>query len=367
MAISSAMSHTTNLGLLSELAGTWHGPGLNIVAVPDFENQSNVILGLNLMSDTLSFDPISSPIYNRGFSQPDIEFTGLTYMHRTTDATTGSSIHLEPGIWINQPPTTQPPADPPPGGQLIARMWSITHGSSFVAEGFALPFSGPPVIGEGADPINGGNPAFSRFPSFNTTPLQPAFPDPKSSIPAAGTSEAQSKANGGFPEYTLANRQDIRGITQQIVNDPVVLLQRTVEQQIAEGYQFDGVVLNISTASVVPFRPQVVFPDPGPPAVMVTAPQFGGGIANHAFLLGISDQKPNLSTALVYATFWLEKLRHPDGRPPFMQLQYAQTALVNFPIRNIPGQPNASWPHVTVSTLRRTEQETGHAQTRKSS
>lgn len=356
-----------NLGLLAELAGTWQGGGLNTAARPDFQNQTDVLLSVSLTADTLSFDPIPATIHNRGFSQPDIECFGFTYLQHTSDATTGDPLHIEPGMWINLPSTTQPPADPPPNGQLVARMWSIPHGASMVAQGFAMPFSGPPVISPGADPAGGGNPAFSSFPSFNSTPLLPAFPDPKSSISAAGTSEAQSKANGGFPEYTLANRQDIRGITQQIVNDPVVLLQRTVEQQIAEGYQFDGVVLNISTASVVPFRPQVVFPDPGPPAVMVTAPQFGGGIANHAFLLGISDQKPNLSTALVYATFWLEKLRHPDGRPPFMQLQYAQTALVNFPIRNIPGQPNASWPHVTVSTLRRTEQETGHAQTRKSS
>src|SRR5574337_43490 len=347
MAISSAMSHTTNLGLLSELAGTWHGPGLNIVAVPDFENQSNVILGLNLMSDTLSFDPISSPIYNRGFSQPDIEFTGLTYMHRTTDATTGSSIHLEPGIWINQPPTTQPPADPPPGGQLIARMWSITHGSSFVAEGFALPFSGPPVIGEGADPINGGNPAFSSFPSFNTTPLLPAYPDPKSSIFAAGTSEVQSKANDGFPEYTLTNRPQVlpQGITQQIINDPIIQLQQTVEQQISDGYQFEGVALNISTASSIPFRSApLVHSDSRVPSVVVAEPQFGGGIASHRFLHGVSNQTPNAITALLYATFWIEKLSHPDGRPPVIQLQYAQNALVNFPARNVPGQPNMSWP-----------------------
>ncbi|MGH3633407.1 heme-binding protein [Mycobacterium sp.] len=341
-----------NLDLIAELAGTWQGSGLNIAARPDFQNQSNVLVGLSLTSDTLSFDPIPSSIHNRGFSQPDIELFGLTYLQHTSDATTGGALHIEPGMWINLPPTIQPAADPPLGGQLVARMWSIPHGASFVAQGFALPFSGPPVISPGADPTSGGNPAFSSFPSFNSTPLLPAFPDQESAIFAAGTSEAQAKAEGGFPEYTFT---DPPGITQQVVNDPVVLLQQTIVQQLADGYQFEGVALNISTASAIRFDPQpVVFPDPGSPVNTVSVPQFGGGIANHTFLLGISNQKPNLSTALVYATFWLEKLHHPDGRPPLMQLQYAQTALVNFPARNISGQPNLSWPHITVSTLQRT-------------
>jgi hypothetical protein len=359
-----------NLGLITELAGTWQGGGLNIAARPDFQNQSNVLLSVSPTSDTLSFDPIPATIHNRGFSQPDIELFGFTYLQQTSDATSGDALHIEPGMWINLPPTTQPPADPPPGGQLVARMWSIPHGASLVAQGFALPFSSPPVISPGADLISGGNPAFSSFPSFNSTPLLPAFPDLKTSIFAAGSSEAQSKVNGGFPEYTLTNPQDLQNIrtpqgdlpqvlpleiTQQLVNDPIVLLQQTVEQQLVDGYPFEGVALNIATASAIPFHPQpVVFPDPGPPPSMVNVPQFGGGIANHAFLRGISNQKPNLSTILVYATFWLEKLCHPDGRPALMQLQYAQTALVNFPARNIPGQPNLSWPHVTVSTLQKT-------------
>lgn len=346
---------TEHLGLLGELAGTWAGPGLNVVAVPDFKNQSNVHLGVNLMADTLTFDPIASPIRNRGFAQPDTKFGGLTYMHKTTDATTGTAIHYEPGIWINQPSTTQPLADPPPGGQLVARMWSITHGSSFVAQGFALPFSGPPVISAGTDRTSGANPTFSSFPSFNSTPLLPAFPDPESSIFAAGTSEGQVKADGGFPEYTLTNHRLPPGITPQMVNDPIIQLQQTIEQQIADGYQFEGVVLNISTAAAVRFHSQpVTHPNGSGSFIVVNEPQFGGEIASHSFLYGGSDQKPNAISALLYETFWIEKLTHPDGRPPFIQLQYAQNALVNFAARNIPGQPNMSWPHVTVSTLQKT-------------
>lgn len=71
-----------NLGLLGELAGNWHGKGFNLVARPDFEDQTNVFLELNLTSETTKFDPISSSIPNRGFAQPDIELFGLTYLQK---------------------------------------------------------------------------------------------------------------------------------------------------------------------------------------------------------------------------------------------------------------------------------------------
>ena len=346
----------SDLGLIAELAGTWHGSGVNTAARPDFQTGNDVVLAVSSTSDTLSVDPVHATIHNRGFAQPDVESFGFTYLQHVTDATDGGPLHIEPGMWVNLPPTTQPAMDPPPGGQLVTRMWSIPHGASFVAQGFALPFSGPPAISSGADPTSGADPAFSSFPSFNSTPLLPAFPDPATSVFAAGTSEARARADGGFREYTFTGQRELPpGITQQIVDDPIVLLQQTVDRQLAEGYRFEGVVLNVSTAPAIPFQPgPVVFGDPVAPATVVSAPQFGGGIANHSFLRGVSDAKPNLSTSLVYATFWLEKLTHPDGRPALMQLQYAETALVNFPARNTPGQPNISWPHVTAATLHRT-------------
>src|SRR5580704_9537573 len=107
-----------NLGLLAELAGNWHGTGFNLVARPDFQDQTNVFLELNLTNETTKFDPISSSIPNRGFAQPDIELFGLTYLQKISDATTGGALHIEPGIWITQPATSQPLLSPPPGGQL---------------------------------------------------------------------------------------------------------------------------------------------------------------------------------------------------------------------------------------------------------
>jgi hypothetical protein len=370
-----------NLGLLAELAGTWHGTGFNLVARPDFEDKTNLFLELNLTNETTVFTPISSPIPNRGFAQADIELYGLTYLVQISDATTGGALHIEPGIWVTEPATTEPPLSPPAGGQLVTRMANIPHGNSLLAQGIALPFSGSPTLSPGTNPISGGNPAFSVFPSFNTTAIDlqgPGLLAPGvplgAPIFAAGTSEAQSKPGGGFPQYTLSipfsatNTRTPLGnvppilapaITQQLLNDPVTLLQQTVQGQVAQGYSFSGAALNISTTSQITFFSAPVIngsPLPTSPTLNVL-PQAGGGIENLAFLLGpsLGSNPPNNAfTALFYATFWLEKLTHRT-QPTIMQLQYAQMTMLNFPallLGNPP--PNFAWPHVQVATLQKT-------------
>jgi hypothetical protein len=376
-----------NLGDLAELAGSWHGTGFNLVARPDFDDQTNLFLELNLTSETVVFDPISSSIPNRGFAQTDIELFGLTYLVKISDATTGGALHIEPGIWVVQPPTTEPPLSPPGGGQLVTRMANIPHGNSLLAQGIATPFDGPPTISPGANPISGGNPAFSAFPSFNTTAIDlqgPGLLAPGvplgAPIFASGTSEAQSKPGGGFPQYTLSNafsptntRTPLGNvppilppaITQQLLNDPVTLLQQTIQEQIAQGYSFSGIVLNISTAAQITFfNAPVINGSALPGTAPVNMAQAGGGIENLAFLLGPSlgpNPPNNAFSALFYATFWLEKLTHPTQRP-FSQLQYAQMTILNFPALLL-GKPAASppvpppnfaWPHVQVGTLQKT-------------
>jgi hypothetical protein len=357
-----------SLGLLAELAGNWHGRGFNLVARPDFEDQTNLFLELNLTSETTKFDPISSAIPNRGFAQPDIELFGLTYLQKISDATTGGALHIEPGIWVTQPATSDPRLAAPPGSQLVSRMGNIPHGNSLLAQGVATPFDGPPTRSPGANPLGGGSPAFSLFPSFNTTAiaLQPPL---AAGVPlgapvfAAGTSEAQSKPRGGFSEYNLSipfsstNTRTPLGndpqvlppeITQTLLNDPITLLQEHIEDQIAQGYSFSGVALNISTVpSIDFFTAPVISGSPLPGTTTVNLVQAGGGAENLSFL------QPNADTTLVYATFWLEKLTHPD-RPTIMQLQYAQMTMLNFPALKIPGTPNFAWPHVSVATLHKT-------------
>lgn len=333
---------------------------------------ANLFLELNLTHETLKFDPISSSIPNRGVFQDDIELFGLTYLQKISDATTGGALHIEPGIWVTQPATMQPAVSPPPAGQIIARMGTIPHGNALLAGGAATTFKGPPVIGAAGGVAN---PAFSMFPSFNSGAIAIPVPPAPLIIRAAGTQESLAVAGGGFSQYNLAiapatvppNPRTPLGntppvlpasITQQLVNDPIVLLQQTIEQQVDDGCQFEGTVLNIATASPIQFfttPPKT--PPLGGPTVSVIVPDPAGGAENLPFL------ETNADAALVYATFWIEKVTPKDERP-YMQLQYAQFVLLNFPAVLIPstapppasdrGKLNFSWPHVSVATLRKT-------------
>jgi hypothetical protein len=363
------------LGLLKDLVGSWHGHGFNLVARPAFEfgPTVNLFLELNLTDETLKFDPISSSIPNRGVFQDDIELYGLTYLQKISDATTGGALHIEPGIWVTQPATTQPPENPPAGGQIVARMGSIPHGNALLAGGSATKFVGaPPVLGA---PLGVGTPAFSIFPSFNSTAIPIPSPPATVAIFAAGNSELQSKPGGGFPQYTLSNAPSnaaprtplgntppvlAPAITQQLVDDPIVLLQQTIQNQIAEGDTFEEVIaLNIATVSPIQFLPTPITNSAAPPLTPdpVSVADASGGAENLPFLV------TNAETVLVYATFWIEKVV-PRSGPHFMQLQYAQMVLLNFPANGIPstapppvsdqGKLNFSWPHVSVATLRKT-------------
>ena len=65
----------------------------------------------------------------------------------------------------------------------------------------------------------------------------------------------------------------------------------------------------------------------------------------------VGPKGPNAETALVYATFWIEKVTRND-HTHFMQLQYAQMTILNFPIlTSLPNVVNWGWPHVSVATL----------------
>ena len=366
-----------SLGLLQELAGTWEGEGFNLVARPAFRFKQNLFLELNQTREVLKIDPIGSTIPNRGFGQHDIALFGLTYLQKINDAVTGGALHIEPGIWITQPGTEYPPESAPAGEQLIARMGNIPHGNSMVVQGIAGTFSGPPVISPGANPVAGGSPAFSLFPSFNSTPFGAA---PSPAINAAGSSEkltapALSPPKAPFNEYDLTvppsvtNPRTPLGNTppiplpaqidgvdmQEVINDPIKLLQQHIAQQVKDGFTFDGTVLNIATQATISFlqKPN----DPTGTSVPVSPANGAGGIENILFLEGgepVGAKGANADTALVYATFWIERVRHKD-RPEFMQLQYAQMVILDFPIFSVlPTVVTLGWPHVSVATLRKT-------------
>jgi hypothetical protein len=364
-----AATVSQKLGLIADLAGTWAGDGFNLIARPDHVNQTPLYLQLNQTHETLEITPIGSPIPNRGFGMDDIELHGLTYLQKIRDAATSGAMHIEPGIWITQPPTSYPEEQPPAGGQIVARMGTIPHGNSILLQGAAVPFEGPPTLASGTVPYAG-----SVFPSFNSTPFGAVEPV---TVNAAGTSE---KLNAPallppavpFSEYDLTIAEgatntrtpfgttepalpaSIDGVAMQdVINDPIALLQAKINRQVERGHRFKGVALNVATRSTVQFRPVANQPQGAP--VLVAVPDGAGGAENIPFLEGgepTGAVGPNALTALVYATFWITKVTRAD-HSHFLQLQYAQMTVLNFGIINVPNVI-LGWPHISVATLRKT-------------
>jgi hypothetical protein len=247
---------------------------------------SDRFLEINLTTETIEFDVIPGDIPNRGLLQADLTMTGLRYLQQVTDSNLNAGLHVEPGLWLNIPATTDPalPA-------TIARLATIPHGTSIVAQGIANPpTAGPPIIPVASiTPFSIGNPAAL---------LQ-------------------------FPEQTLADQTNFRtsgqgltGVTQEMVSNPnSVLTSARSGLTIAS-----TVMLQVSTDD--------------------TSPLLGGGVASTAFLQGGSDG-PNAVAARVSSTFWLQTIQ---GSAQPNLLQYSQTVLLNF--------NGVSWPHVSVATLR---------------
>jgi hypothetical protein len=198
-----------------------------------------------------------------------------------------TGIHIEPGIWIRIP-ATQDPQDP----ETVARLANIPHGTSLSSQGSAK---------TGTLPL--------AFPAVNITPF--VIGQPANLIP--------------FPETDLSLSTDFRTpvsdiphVTQEIVNNPNVVLAAGIASKIIQSV----IQLTISTIDLNP-------------------PSSGGGTSNIAFLTGTGGI-PNAPAAQMDATFWISDFVDAQARPGEL-LQYSQRVLLNF--------NNLSWPHVSVATL----------------
>jgi hypothetical protein len=282
-AVPSQRASAENLGPLKDLPGFWEGTGFSMIARPDFTggNPNGFFLELNLLRETIEFTAIGSPVFNRGSLQDDIAIYGVTYLHRVTDGTTGEALHIEPGMWLTVPPTKQPAAGP-----SIARLASIPHGNAVCTVGFAqeeVP-EGPPTI-----------------PPSNTVPFPIGSQPPPPGTP------------NHYPEYDLASDSPFRtaplpaGITQAAIDDPDSLQRQALA----------GLTLTHITK-------------------LVTSTESAGGIDSIPFI------ESNANTLTLDSVFAIETVRGPQGRE-YQQLQYSQTALLNF--------RGLSFPHVTVGTL----------------
>lgn len=282
-AVPSQQTTAANLGPLQDLPGFWQGTGFSLIARPDFSggNPNGIFLQLSLLRETIEFTTIGSPVFNRGCVQDDIAIYGVTYLQRVTDATTGGALHVEPGMWLNIPATTSPQAE-----ASIARLATIPHGNAFCAVGFAddETLSKPPTI-----------------PRANTVPF-PIGSEP----PPPGTKNP-------FPEYDLSIGTRFRtvptppGITQAVIDDP-----NTLGREELVGHTVTHMTR------------------------LITSTKPAGGIGNIPFITG------NAEPLSLESAFVIETVKGPLGTH-YLQLQYSQTALLNF--------RGLSFPHVTVGTL----------------
>jgi hypothetical protein len=354
------------LGTLAKLAGSFTGTGFNAIFRPNsgppprgttFPNPvsptppafpSDNVLELNLTKETVTFSQPLSAVPNRGFgSQNDIFLNGVPYVQAVNDVTnmeTGrgdgnaTGIHFETGLWMNIPATDNSPVL----GDSLVRMASIPHGTTINAQCLAptSTFQAPPQISPvSLKPFGVGN-IHSKI-ELNSLNVQdsntPRLPQDLSKFNAAGT------------------------ITQDILDDPNTVLRNSIEgQNITQ-----TIVFTVSTNPLLP--------------------EFGGGTANIAFLLGNPGATaPNANVPQMQATFWIETVGYsltvpvfkpgqapmeisaPESlsgqpRPVFLvsppyeitspktinvtstQIQYSQVVFMNF--------DGITWPHVSVSTL----------------
>jgi len=280
----------SNLGPLADLPGTWVGPGFNTIWRPLFDPlhpDQHHFLELNVTQETLQIEEVQGKIPNRGLLQQDIDMFGVHYLQQVKDQNTGEALHFEPGIWLNIPPTDAP-AQPP----TIARLGSIPHGTSILAQGISSSEARAPNIAV-ADitPFVVDNPAVAR-----------PFPESNLSV----TTDFRS--------------QNLTGITQAMVDDPNSVLRTVLAGQTVT----ETINLIITSAQ---------------------QPVAGGGTANTAFLQGVPGGAANADAPQVTAIFWIETVKGENGNPDFLQLQYTQTVLLNF--------NGLTWPHVSVATLRK--------------
>ncbi|MNU62010.1 hypothetical protein D3C71_512230 [compost metagenome] len=295
---------TVDLGVLASLSGTWVGEGFNLIEVPNMNqakpgppppDKFRVIL--NATQETLTFSPIGGDIINRGNAQEDIAYMGLHYLQQVNDVNLPSGqngIHLETGLFLNLPNGTDPVVTP-----TIARLGSIPHGDSILAQGRFLTVEGPPQF---------------------------AVADPTPFFISNGVRQNDTSEN-----YLslLKNAVPPKGIPPEVIMNPNILLENAIK-----GQKIIKTVVILLDAN-----PIEGVANPG-----ATGPI--GGITNIPFI------NVNANATSLSAIFWIETVQNDDGTT-FLQLQYTQTVILDFPVFAPSGDAvSIMWPHISVATLR---------------
>jgi hypothetical protein len=297
-----AVTAPAPLGPLASLVGTWKGHGLNTIFRP-FHNAADPgddnFLQLNKTIETLEFTEIPGEIPNRGLLQADISLFGLTYLQQIADANVKDAqgrpagIHIEPGIWITVPKTTDPNEV-----ASVARLANIPHGTALLAQGTPKSIAGAPT-----------------FKTVDITPFVIGQPSNKIPFPNQTLSNPPKNQSGFRRSPTTATV----GITQAMVDDPATVLRASLNGKTIQSHTRIHVTTHMTST---------------------TTPNTGSGIADIAFLNGLS-RRPNARVTFMDSTFWISPFTAASGS--FTMLQYLQIVHLDFgPL---------AWPHVSVAAL----------------
>ncbi|MVU82783.1 hypothetical protein GPX89_36810 [Nocardia sp. ET3-3] len=247
-----------DLGPLRNLPGTWMGSGFSLVELPA-RNGDPFHLKLTATRETLTFTAIGAPIPNRGSAQDDIVFRGVHYLQHISDAATNEAVHVETGMWLYVPATTEPAAGP-----ALVRMATVPHGDAFLAQGPEVPdIPGAPTISPLSSVPTGFTFGGGYFPPTGT--VLPA------GIPDAALQDPTVLLTAVLKEQTVVNTTtldvrtgdgDIRNIGFVSANADATTLHSTFWLETLQGSdESEALQLQYSQQSILRF-PAGPNPDP---------------------------------------------------------------------------------------------------------
>jgi hypothetical protein len=291
-------------GPLGQLPGDWTGRGFSILSLPNNYPKNPTAkfqLMMNATIEDTQFTRIGAPIPDRGNTQDDIFFLGMTYLQKVSDAQTLEGIHIEPGLLLNLP------GNPVQTVPSVVRLATIPHGDAVLAQG--------PYILSLPVPI----------PDVDSTPF---------TLNADG-----SRHNDPSDTYLAPFKNAIPppGIPHDAIKNPNYILQ-----------QYNADLINAGK-SIIPYSVFQVNVNPvggiadAPPLPAVSGDV--GGITNIPFV------NTNANANSMSATFWTNIVMNPDASM-YLVLQYSQTVILDFPV------PDSNdvltpikWPHISVANL----------------